>query len=387
MSKLFLAAVLVVFAIDCSVASQNAVAPSMARTSHFRAGKAPGVVVIADFNGDGKYDIGAANEQSNDVTILLNDGKGDFTEAKGSPFAAGHMPNDVAVGDFSGDGKPDLAFANHDEKHLTVLLGDGSGGFKPAPKSPFTVAVRPHVHGLAADDLNGDGKTDLLTDDWGDDQIAILFGDGKSDFLPTARFLKVGKHPYQRVRTSDLNGDGKIDIITTNLDGDNVTILLNDGKGNFRQAAGSPFACGNSPFFAAAGDLNKDGKLDLAVINAPSSTADRHGNDGLTVLLGDGAGSFKIMSGSPFVTGKVPNLLAIGDVNNDGINDVVVSYFDDNSIGLFLMDGKGGVLASSTVAVGKNPKGVAIRDLNGDGRADIVVAENGSDDVVIIWGK
>src|SRR6185295_1092188 len=102
------------------------------------------------------------------------------------------------------------------------------------------------------------------------------------------------------------------DIVTTNLEGDNVTILLSDGKSGFNEAAGSPFSCGDSPFGVAIGDVNADGRPDLAVINSPASTADRSGTNGLTVLLGDGTGKFSTMPGSPFQAGKIPNRVAIG---------------------------------------------------------------------------
>lgn len=352
----------------------------------FATGSAPGSVEVADLNGDGKPDLVVANEQGQSVTVLLGDGRGGFTAAPGSPFAAGQQPNDVAIGDFNRDGKLDLAFANHEAKHLTVLLGDGRGRFAPAPGSPFAVAVRPHTHGVATGDLNGDGNLDLLTDSWGNDQMAVLLGDGKGGFKP-GPFLTVGKHPYQRVRIADVNGDGKDDVIATNLEGDNVTILLGDGKGGFKPSAGSPFPCGDSPFFAAAGDLNGDGKPDLAVINAPSSTTDRRGRDGVTLLLGDGKGGFKRMAGSPFGTGKVPNRLAIGDVNGDGVADVAVTYTDNDSIALLLMSRRGTVASSSTIAVGKRPRGIAIHDLNGDGKGDIVVADGGDNQVMVIPGR
>jgi VCBS repeat protein len=357
-----------------------------ARPSRFATGSAPGSVEVADFNGDGKPDLAVANEQSQDVTVLLGDGRGGLTAAKGSPFAAGHQPNDIAIGDFNRDGRPDLAFANHEAKHLTVLLGDGRGGFAPAPGSPFGVAVRPHTHGVAAGDLNGDGNLDLLTDSWGDDQVAVLLGDGKGGFKP-GPFLTVGKHPYQRVRIADLNGDGKDDVITTNLEGDDVTVLLGDGKGEFKPSAGSPFPCGDSPFFAAIGDLNGDGRPDLAIVNSPGSTADRRGRNGLTLLLGDGKGGFKRMAGSPFATGKIPNRLAIGDVNGDGIGDVAVTNTDSDNISLFLMSRKGAVASISTIAAGRQPKGIAIQDLNGDGKGDIVVADNGDHNVLVILGR
>ena len=386
MRKPILAAMLSMACLRCNLLLPGGGPGAAAEPSRFATGSAPGSVEVADFNGDGKPDLAVANEQSQDVTVLLGDGRGGLTAAQGSPFAAGQQPNDIAIGDFNRDGKPDLAFANHEAKHLTVLLGDGRGRFAPAPGSPFAVAVRPHTHGVAAGDLNGDGNLDLLTDSWGDDRVAVLFGDGKGGFQ-TGPILTVGKHPYQRVRIADVNGDGKDDILTTNLEGDNVTVLLGDGKGGFRPSAGSPFPCGDSPFFVAVGDVNGDSRPDLAIVNSPSSTADRRGRDGLTLLLGDGKGGFKTMAGSPFATGKIPNRLAIGDVNGDGVGDVAVTNTDSGNLSLFLMSRKGAVASISTIAVGRRPKGIAIHDLNGDGKGDIVVADNGDNNVLVIFGR
>jgi hypothetical protein len=387
MNKLVLAVMIsAAVAVNCGTSSSGVISPAATNNSGFAVGTAPGSVEIADLNNDGKPDIVVANEQSHNVTILLGDGKRGFTQAKGSPFPAGHDPNDIAIGDFNRDGKLDLAFANHEEKYLTVLLGDGRGGVMPAPNSPFAVEVRPHTHGVASGDLNGDGNLDLVTDSWGTDQVEVLFGNGKGGFTIPGTFFAVGKHPYQRVRAADVNGDGKPDIITTNLEGDNVTILLGDGSEGFKQSAGSPFACGDSPFNFAVGDVNGDGKPDLAIVNSPSSTSDRHGKDGLTILIGDGKGGFRMLGGSPFATSRIPNRVAIGDVNGDGVADIAVSSPDANNITLFLMNSKG-VASSSTIAVGGKPKGLAIRDLNGDGKADIVITNNSDNTVTVVLSK
>jgi hypothetical protein len=390
MSKIIFVLILAAIATtaNCQVPSSGT-ASTTAADLRFPTGTAPGSVEAADFNGDGKFDIVIANEQSSNVTILLGDGKGGFRQAKGSPFSAGQLPNDIAIGDFNRDDKLDLVVANHETNRLTVLLGDGTGGFAPAPNSPITVEVKPHVHGVATGDFDGDGNLDLVTDSWANDQILVLFGDGKANFRTPGTLVRAGKRPYQRHRVADVNGDGKADIITTNVftEGNNVTVLLSDGRGGFKQPTGSPFASGDSPFNLAVGDVNGDGAIDLAVVNSPSSMAEGHGKDGLTVMLGNGNGGFTMLAGSPLATGKTPNRIAIGDVNGDRVNDIAVSSPDGNNITLFLMSRKGTVASSSTIAVGGKPKGLAIRDLNDDGKADIVVTNNGDNVVTIMLSK
>ncbi len=355
-------------------------------TSRIQLRQKPYSVEIADLNGDKIKDLVIANAEDSSVTILLGTGKGNFREAKGSPFPAGYMPNDIAIADFNKDGKPDLAFANHDRKYLTVLAGDGKGGLTPLKGSPFAVDVRPHTHGVATGDFNSDGNLDLVTDSWGNNQLAILFGNNQHGFNKQVKYIDVGKHPYQRIRIADFNKDGKPDIVTSNLDGNNTSILLGDGKGKFHEPKGSPFPCGDSPFGVAIGDINGDGNPDLAIINSPSITADNKGLDGLTILLGDGTGKFITMPGSPFTTGTAPSRVAIGDLNNDGIADIVVTNYKSNSITVYMMK-KNGLASSYTVPVGSKPDGVAIADLDGDGKGDIVVANSGDNYITLMLSK
>ncbi len=351
-----------------------------------KAGKGPGCIEVADLNHDKIPDLIVTNEQDSSVIILLGKGNIQFSEAKGSPFPAGHLVNDVAIGDYNNDGNIDLAFANHERRYLTVLHGNGKGSFVLAPQSPFSVDVIPHTHGIATGDFDHDGRLDLVTDSWGNNRVQVLFGDNGKGFKTPGIFFNVGKHPYQRLRVADVNKDSNMDIITTNLEGDNATVLLGNGKGNFIEENSSPFPCGDSPFGIAIGDVNADGNLDLAIINSPASTADRTGKNGLTVLYGDGTGKFTMMQGSPYAAGKIPNRIATGDVNGDAVNDIVVSDNDGNMIYLFLMS-KNGVLSTFPIAVGSHPKGVAIADLNTDGKADILVCNNLDNDISIFISK
>jgi hypothetical protein len=247
--------------------------------------------------------------------------------------------------------------------------------------------VKPHPHGIAAGDFNGDGFVDLVTDSWAENRLQILFnpGAGRSPWTRSS-YVEVGKHPYQRIRVADLNQDGLADIVSPNLEGENVTILLGDGHGGFRQPAGSPFPAGDSPFAVAVGDVNADGIPDLAVVNSPSSSVDRPGLDGLTLLLGDGKGAFRAINGSPFPTDKFPNQVAIGDLDSDGVSDIVVSLPENDYLTAFYMSRRGAVVARKDIRVDGHPKGLAIADLDGDGRADIVTANNSANTITVIFG-
>jgi len=365
--------------------SQNI--PDPFHTIKIKVGRSPGSVEVADFNHDKFPDLAVTSETDSSVTVLLGNGKGGFTETANSPFFAGSIPNDISINDFNKDSNLDLAFANHEQKYLTVLLGNGKGNFIAAPKSPFPVEGIPHTHGIATADFNNDGRLDLVTDSWGNNQVEVLFGDSLDLFKKQGVFFKVGKRPYQRLRAADVNSDGIPDIVTTNTESNNATILLSNGKGGFYEPAGSPFACGDAPFGIAIGDINADGKPDLAIINSPGSMGEGKGKNGLTVLVGDGTGKFTTMKGSPFEAGKIPNRIAIGDVNGDGVNDIVTSDNDSNKIYLFLMNKNGTVLPGSAIIVGNHPKGVAIADLNGDGKYEIVVCNQLDDEISIITAK
>ena len=350
-----------------------------------KVGGGPGSVEVGDFNNDGKPDIAIAETSDNSITILLGNGKGDFSEPAGSPFPANKFPNDIVIADFNKDGNADLAIANTEVSYLTLLLGNGKGEFIQAPKSPFAVKSKPHTHGIATGDLDGDGNLDLVTDSWGENKIIALFGDGRGGFDNPTDY-KVGSRPYQRLRTADVNNDGKPDIITTNLESKNATVLLGMGGKIFKEAQGSPFPAGDAPFGIAIGDVNGDHYPDLAIINSPSITAESKGKDGLTILLGDGSGKFTKLVGSPFQTGKSPSRIAINDLNGDGINDIVITNYNDRSIQIFYM-GRKGVIQTNRVKVGNRPDGVSIQDINGDGKKDIIVSNYDDNTIMILFNK
>ncbi len=300
------------------------------------AGKGPASIAIADVNHDGKPDIVVANSADGTIGVLLGDGKTNFVPASGSPFLCGKSPNDIAVADMNGDGNPDLVIANTGTPYLTILLGDGHGGFRPSPHSPFSTQSYPHVHGVAAADFDGDRKIDVVTDSWGHDQILMLPGDGAGNLVLPGRLFNTGKRPYQRLRSADFNRDGNPDVVTTDMDINAVTILLGDGKGGFHEPSGSPFPAGLSPWSVAIGDVNQDGILDLVVLPYDRDVRDPK-QLAVTVLLGDGKGGFKRMAGPPLpLAGCLgPDRVATGDIDGDGLRDIVVTCAQNNKLMIY----------------------------------------------------
>jgi hypothetical protein len=337
-------------------------------------GHGPGSIAIADVNHDDKLDLIVANTIDGTLDVLLGDGKGHFIPSAGSPFACGKGPNDIATGDFNGDGNLDLVIANTETPYLTVLLGDGKGGFAPSPHSPFDTHSYPHVHGVAVGDFNGDGKLDVVTDSWGHDQILMFLGDGRGNLILPGHAFKTGKRPYQRLRSADFNEDGKPDVVTTDLDQNAVTILLGDGRGGLQDAPGSPFLAGGAPWAVAIDDMNRDGKLDLIIIPYAPDVPDPK-DVGVTVLLGDGNGGFKKMPGSPFSLAgcEGPDRVATGDINGDGLRDIVVTCGQNDRLMLYLGSRDGGfTISAQNVQTGW--AGAAVADLTGRGKDDIVVS-------------
>jgi hypothetical protein len=353
-------------------------------------GPSPRWIAVADLNHDGNPDIAVANEGSDSsdsgtITILLGDGRGGFHLAPGSPFAAGHLPNDIAVADMNGDGNQDLVVANHQSPFLRVFLGDGRGGFHLAPGSPVDVHSNPHPHGVAVADFNSDGKPDVATDSWGNNQIEVLFGDGTGRLVTPGAFFATGKRPYERVRTADFNRDGHPDIVTTNLDDSTVSILLGDGHGGLRNAPGSPFPAGAKPWEAAVDDLNGDGNADLVIIPYQRDISSPDEN-AVTVLLGDGRGGFHPMSGSPLPLGDCTgaNSVAAGGLDGNGLHAIAVACAESRTLRLYRRATGGNFIATSLPIAG-GWGSIAMARLTSDPRCAIITANADAGTITIYF--
>lgn len=362
-----------------------------AKDSPIAVGTHPTSIAVGDWNRDGYLDIVTANSGSQDLTILLGDGRGSFKSAPGSPIpvpwktSGGPLDHVIAVGDINRDGISDLLVTDHNTYEVTVLLGDGKGHFTSAMDSPFITyqGQHPHTHGIALADVNNDGNPDVITSNNEDNSVSVLLGNGKAGFVeaPESPF-SVGNHPYIPT-TVDLNKDGNIDILTPNALGKSLTILLGNGKGEFVEAQSSPVAVGEPASYVAAGDVNGDNRIDLITNQGDEKR--------IKVLLADNRGVFH--SGRTFSLSHTPLSILSTDLDRDGDIDLVIGHIQASYVSVLLGNGKG----EFTNAPGSPyPAGhgsyrasyiVAVGDFNKDGKPDIVASNNDASNVTVLLAR
>jgi hypothetical protein len=336
--------------------------------ANYTTGNNPQSVAVGDFNGDGIPDLAVANAGDLTVSIFLGAGGGFFQSAQ--LFSSGSDPYAIAVADLNGDGKPDLAVANSADSTVSVLIGNGDGTFQ----NPVAYATGNDPVSIVAADFNGDGRIDIATANFYDGAVTILLGNGNGTLAPAANF-GAGSGPISLV-AGDFNGDGNPDLAVANSNDNTVSILTGHGDGTFAPAVA--VAAGLGPFGIVAGDFNNDGFLDLAVADFGAFTTQQGG--GVTVLPGNGDGTFRPAVSS--AAGPAPQGLAAGDLNGDGTLDLAVA----NQSGISILAGNGDGSFQTPVA-GTSTLGIALADFNADSLTDLAVTNFNSNNVAVLLGS
>ncbi|MFK0175185.1 FG-GAP-like repeat-containing protein [Streptomyces xanthochromogenes] len=346
-------------------------------------GRGSSAVAIGDLNNDGVLDLVTAI-RAEGLGVFLGSGGGSFGAV--TKYAAPRTVSSVFLGsalirDVNGDGHMDVISQDSRGNVALVWLGDGSGalgagatvqlnptaGCDTTGDNPCVVRFPTDV---AVGDFDEDGKPDLATSNANTNNVSALLGSGNGTFGAATQFgLGAGTGP-QGIAAADLNGDGHLDLVTSNSSSGTLSVLLGDGHGGFGTASSVPAGV-TLPSKLKLVDVNEDGRLD-AVIVAPGSPGR------LAVLLGDGAGGF----GTASVLSAGTNLssASVSDLNGDGHTDLVVSSVDSNEV--VVLEGNGSGAFASPIAFGlnggSNPQATAAADLNGDGRPDVVTANSNS---------
>jgi hypothetical protein len=343
-------------------------------------------VATADVNGDGKLDLLIASQcnQPNNcsngaASVLLGNGDGTFQPAV-AYNSGGQNASSILSADVNGDGKLDLLVGNNcadnncSSGSVSVLLGNGDGTFETAV-SYGSSGLYPYS--LAIGDVNGDGKPDLIAanecadNNCTNGSISVLLGNGDGTFQTAVTYNSGTLYSFS-VAVSDVNGDGKPDLLVANecVDNNNcangtVGILLGNGDGTFQPAV--DYSSGGVYAFAiAVGDVNGDGKPDVVLSNQCTDN-NNCTNGSIAVLLGNGDGTFQ--PAAAFVTPVLGNIqsLVLADFNGDHKLDVA------SGVGNIILLGNGDGTFQSPISLGASGSGITAGDFNGDGRPDLAV--------------
>lgn len=309
--------------------------PAFTSKTDFPVGDNPVYVAIADINMDGKKDIISANGNTNNVSVLINETDNNTLIPSFSSkydFSTGNRPVSVVVADINDDSKPDLVTSNYYGESASVLLNiTETGNSTPefSQKTDLMIGTGPTE--ITAPDLNKDGKPDIAVVNMNTNTISIFINSTSSgavspEFIEKAVF-NTGNNPVS-IFSSDINGDGKQDLVTANFTGKSISVLINttDNYSNKPTFADKKdFTTSGNGHAVSGGDLNKDGKPDLAVANFYLNS--------VSVLLNktadsDAAPSFS--SEVSFASGRTPNTVIVAYFNEEPY--LVTANIGDNSI-------------------------------------------------------
>lgn len=346
-------------------------------------GVSPRGLNSADIDGDGIRDLLVANEGADSspgsLSVLHGNGDGTFTvilQDDPDPEHPGELvPNlitdlgsvAVEVGDLDGDATLDVAVLNERSNTLSLFTGDGAGGFTPAGELPAGAAPKD----FALVDLDGDGRLDLVIARGNEDAVSVQRGNGDLTFGPATSYT-VGTVPNQ-VALGDLDGNGALDLVVTNSRSGDISVLLGDGAGGFGPVR--TYVADAEPQALALDDLNDDGLLDAVA-------ATQGGDSGPSVAVLRNRGDGTLHAAEDLPAGNGPSALAVADVTDDGLPDLIVTGDSGQVLVLPAVGDTFG--APIELTVGDRALGIAARDLNGDDLPDLVVVDHENNRVAVL---
>ena len=316
-----------------------------------------------DLDNDGWSDLAVPNEIPADVRVLLNDGNGTYSSFTIFPLPNGGLPSTNEGGDFNADGNIDIAVGNGSNDRLSVMLGDGAGGF-PSIVSYQTTGSQ--VRGVAVLDANGDGYEDLVTANRSNGTLSYFEGNGDGTFQPAVN-IEPGGSGATSLAAADANGDGIMDLFVGALNSSEIILMLGDGNGGF--SVSDAIDTEGSPWMLAAGDVDGDGNVDVVAAGSSGNVAD--------VVFGDGAGGLE--STDFYASGSFTLAIDLSDLDGDGDLDMISSNYSSGDFYVFENDGTGFFSHVQTLPVAGAGSCIIAHDRDNDGTLELTGVDEVTD--------
>ena len=361
---------------------------AFASRTDYSTGDGPQSIFATDFDGDGKPDLVVADGDSNTVEIYRNtstSGTISFSLVYDYILPSGYYPAAITAGDLDGDGKPDIVMTNATSPNLAVFLNTSTAG-NISMATPTYLPQGNYTTGATIGDCNGDGKPEIVVANLADNTIEIYPNTstiGAISFSTTLDTLRLpsGTLPYA-VAIGDFDGDGMPDLASTDFLTANVSVWHNTGTagGPLSFAANVNFGVGNRPQGLAVGDLDGDGLPDLVVVNTTDNTISLLHNTSTS-------GTISFVKGTDQPVGNNPDAVAINDFDGDGQPDVAVANLADNTVSVLRNTSTtGNIVLSTHVDYPTNyaPVSVVGADLDGDGMPDLALADNNGGSITVL---
>ena len=338
-------------------------------------------VAVADMNHDGYLDIVATDPTGRKVYLFEGNGNGSFTNQILYSISKESNLKCVAIADMDTDSHPDIIFTDSITNDVSILFGYGNGSFTNV-ETLFTDDNSEPIS-IAIDDLDNDHILDIVVANQGSSSISIFYGLGNRKFSSDLFILHGFNFYLNSIYISDINNDTFVDILFTNEDpsDSSVGILYGADNHQFREPILYFTGRKSEPGSLAIGDFNRDGRKDLAVTY--------YNQDMINIMIQTGFQPF--LSDYELKTGikSAPKAIAVKDLNNDTLVDIVVAYSGTNEIGIFFNSDIG--ISENQIVYKLNnhshPVALAIDDFNNDKRWDIAIVNNKTSTIVILFGR
>jgi hypothetical protein len=368
----------------------RASAPTFATKVDIPLDQGPTSIASADFNHDGIADLVIGNPQQSTISVLVGTtpaGAATPTFATKVDVTTDAGPAAIAIGDFNRDGRPDVATVNTSGSVAVLLDTMTPGATTAAFASRVSLPTGTNPTAIAAADVDGNGAVDLVVADQGGSTVSVLLNQtaaGASIATFAAKLDVAQSTAPTAVALSDLDGDGRPDIITTQSTATITANLTTSAAGSAPMfSAPSTFALDTAPGAIAIADFNGDGKPDVAAAGSSMDVVD------VVTNLSPWPSTLDLQTKNDATTGTNPASLVIADFNNDGRPDVATPNSNAASVSVLLDTTTPGHSTASfankvDVPVGNTPSAIAAGDFNSDGKVDLAIVNRGANSVSVV---